>query len=517
MRKIALYIFFVLVSIHSYGQKYTIMPYDKERYLRIELWLAYQDSVFHTIVKPFVIWPEYDMLKQQPMLKRKLLNDDLINIDKGNMNIHGNFLWKLEKGNIEDDTNRYYRNTRGFEIYGSLGKKIFFYTRFLETQAVFRPYLNTYIDKYVVIPSESWWKPFGDNGRDYSYGDGFISFRPLKWLRFDMGHGKNFVGDGYRSLLLSDNSFSYPFAKITLTKGSLQYTMLFSELYNFNTRYYFYHYSKHATFNILSYSNKKLEVALFEGIIWQTSDYNTYVNKFSPMFFVPVIGLRPLIIGMDGNNNALLGISMHYSPVPICRVYAQAIVDNYVFSEKNDNFKNRTGWQIGIKSPDLFFNRLRFTHLSLFTEFNKVRPYTYTSDYRFQNYTHYNQALAHPAGSGFTELVGGFTLVLHRLELRYKYNKILQSQENDSLNLGTNLYDKPSERTYDNIKINQYAGSTLILNNIEVAGVINSKSRMQFYLGFDFRKELGFFVNKTGEKYFYFGFRTTIGNLYYDF
>ena len=44
------------------------------------------------------------------------------------------------------------------------------------------------------------------------------------------GHGKHFIGDGYRSLFLSDNSFNYPFLRIETKLGKLQYTNLYAEL-----------------------------------------------------------------------------------------------------------------------------------------------------------------------------------------------------------------------------------------------------------------------------------------------
>ena len=43
------------------------------------------------------------------------------------------------------------------------------------------------------------------------------------------GTAKNFIGDGYRSLILSDNSFNYPFLKVNTTVGIFQYTNLYMQ------------------------------------------------------------------------------------------------------------------------------------------------------------------------------------------------------------------------------------------------------------------------------------------------
>ena len=45
-------------------------------------------------------------------------------------------------------------------------------------------------------------------------------------------------------------------------------------------------------------------------------------------------------------------------------------------------------------------------HLDLRVEFNMARPYTYShNDTLGSNYSHYNQALAHPLGANFREVL----------------------------------------------------------------------------------------------------------------
>ena len=48
------------------------------------------------------------------------------------------------------------------------------------------------------------------------------------------GHGKHFIGDGYRSLLLSDNAFNYPFLRIQTSFWRVQYTNLYAEMQDIN-------------------------------------------------------------------------------------------------------------------------------------------------------------------------------------------------------------------------------------------------------------------------------------------
>ena len=96
-----------------------------------------------------------------------------------------------------------------------------------------------------------------------------------------MGTGKNFIGDGYRSLLLSDFSFNYPFFKGIATFGKqkqFQYTKLNASLSSvfrrdlgstpealFQRKTMSTHY-----FNWLA--TKWLNIGLFESTLWQTED-----------------------------------------------------------------------------------------------------------------------------------------------------------------------------------------------------------------------------------------------------
>jgi hypothetical protein len=59
----------------------------------------------------------------------------------------------------------------------------------------------------------------------------------------------------------------------------------------------------------------------------------------------------------------------------------------------------------GIQSGIKYLNALNIANLDLQLEYNVVRPFTYTHYNRSQNYIHYNQAIAHPLGANFKEIV----------------------------------------------------------------------------------------------------------------
>ncbi len=127
-----------------------------------------------------------------------------------------------------DSNKKYVQNTRGILIQGSVGDKFAFSSIFWENQASYPTYIQKFINENYVVPGNGRPKGFGANSYDFSMTEAYLSFAPCSHFSFQLGYGKNFIGDGYRSLLLSDNSFAYPYARFTTTFWHLQYTNLYT-------------------------------------------------------------------------------------------------------------------------------------------------------------------------------------------------------------------------------------------------------------------------------------------------
>ena len=70
---------------------------------------------------------------------------------------------------------------------------------------------------------------YGYSKYDRSFlGQANITFTPDENFTFQLGYGKNFIGDGYRSLFLSDNANSYPYLKVTANIWKLKYMALYT-------------------------------------------------------------------------------------------------------------------------------------------------------------------------------------------------------------------------------------------------------------------------------------------------
>ena len=70
---------------------------------------------------------------------------------------------------------------------------------------------------------------------------------------------------------------------------------------------------------------------------------------------------------------------------------------------------NKYGGQIGAK----YFNAFNINYLDLALEWNSIRPYTYSHRDSTSNYSHYQQALAHPLGANFSEFLLSATYQFH--------------------------------------------------------------------------------------------------------
>ena len=94
--------------------------------------------------------------------------------------------------------------------------------------------MYSYIKQNKVVPGQGYARTFKENGFDYAMASGYVSYRSDKFFSVQFGHGKHFIGDGYRSLFLSDNSFNYPYLMIQTDLGKIQYTNLYAEFMDIN-------------------------------------------------------------------------------------------------------------------------------------------------------------------------------------------------------------------------------------------------------------------------------------------
>lgn len=306
-------------------------------------------------------------------------------------------------------------NTRGLEIRGTIGRKLGFYTFFSDTQASYPEYIRQYgklyaRDSSASAPGEGFVKPFGSNGAvDYLSARGYITFNALKVINIQFGHDRNFFGNGFRSLLLSDNSPPSLFLKLSTRLGRrIQYTNLFASLQNTQAPLLKGEHlvpPKFTAIHHLSVNlNDHMNLGVFEAEVFSRDRLDiSYLN--------PIILYRYVESSQGSADNALIGLDFKANFLSQFLVYSQLMIDEFrlgALRQGKGSWTNKFALQIGAKYIDAF----NVPNLDLQTELNLARPFTYAHEASATvssgqtNYAHDNQPLAHPLGSNFLEGIG---------------------------------------------------------------------------------------------------------------
>jgi len=303
------------------------------------------------------------------------------------------------------------------------------------------------------------------------------------------------VGHGYRSMLLSDQSFSYPYLRIgsSLLKDKLQISMISATLQNLNrlprtsaTEPLFQR--KGATFFVVNYKPVKwLQVGLFEAMIWQVQD-TTGNLPFQWMRLNPVPFVNTAVNGLDGVNNGYLGFTGEVRPAKWGAAYGQLGVDKVQVM--------KYAYQAGMK-----FYWWKFT---MRAEYNSAQDFMYRADPVLQNYSHYNEPLAHPVGAYFNEMLFQLNFRHKRWFARAQFNTITYKD------FGHDIFLKPDMLPFT---INEHKVDVV---KLQAGWIINPVNQMSLFGSILQRVEsVGAAKNKT--LFVNLGIRTNLRNLYYDF
>jgi len=521
--------FFILwVHLRTYSQQLNY-SLDFKTSQQISYLLQQSDSTYTSTVKPIsennlqllnisdtsLNNPERDkkyLTKHKAnWIYRKLRKEDFIDFKTEGFHFRVNPLFHFEYKQAQGINQSYYTNTRGIEFKGDMGQKFSFYSSFYENQARFVDYISDYVLKHRVVPGQGAAKILGDNKYDYSRANAYISVSPINAVNIQAGHSKHFIGEGYRSLLLSDNSFNYPFLKFSFDFGQFNYMMLWNQYQLFKGAYYNYHYRKYGAINMLSWSPKVgFEIALFEGISWPGNTADN-PNNFTANFFNPIILFRTFQYGLKAEKNIVLGLNLRKRISKFEQFYAQFVLDEI---QINDSGKNKYGFQFGLKSFDLFRGKRNHQNLFVLTEYNQVSPYTYAYSNTLQTYSHYNQPLAHPAGSGLKEYVGIVNYTFSDVFIELKINHLVNSLDTLDSNFGSNIFI--ADDGTGGSKIGQGIKNTTQNIYASFGLIVNPVTNMKIYIEIQ-KHTVNSTINNQNNLFFSFGLKTDLSNYYYDF
>lgn len=521
------------------------IPLSHEVYSRFDQALNRVGANTHTANRPFL----YDVVNDHHDFKAVL---DSLQLDKTSwfgrkffnehmFRVQGDNYWftidpaadlqlgvETDQRSEEDLT---YNNTRAIFVQGGIGEKFSFFTAVYESQGRFAQYFNDFSRSIrpaggnpAIIPARG----IADESRagdfDYPIAEGYVSYTPSHYFNFQLGTGSQFIGDGYRSLLLSDTSTNYPYFKINTTFWKIKYTNTWLSLRDvrpevtidgeFRNKFAVNHY--------LSYNvNKKLNIGLFESVVYdnQNNGGRFDVNLINPIIFLRNVEFQR---GSRGGN-AIIGATGKYKFNDKFNIYAQLVIDELQFAQLTNgsqNFRNKHGYQLGFK----YYDALGVKNLTLQGEYNQVRPFTFSNNDPNLSYTNANLPLAHPFGANFREFIG---IARYRTERWYGAVRLIYGQRGfeDDINTiffgGNNLFGSEDNRPADN-------GNELLQGNLvnslyadlELGYLINPATNLKLFINPIYRnfspETETETVFSTSTLWFNVGFRTDLFNWYFD-
>lgn len=518
----------LLLAIPTMAQEKlpVITPYHSQNIREL-----YLDSInHHTALKTILHEDTSAMYRQADSIKRswfhrKLFKEHLFEFREPDFNVFVDFLPDFQIGRSNQDKTLWL-NTRGARVQANIGKKFYFESSFYENQGVFPAYIDSFVARRRVIPGQGEKKYNDKIGKsyDFAYVNALLSYTPSKYLNFTLGYGTNSFGDGYRSLILSDISFSYPYLRITGTLGQFQYTSMWAQFIDqqglsFAQAYEGIGYPKKwGVFHFLDWNvSKKLTIGVYDAVIWPDTDTAGRKRGFDWSYMNPIIFLRPAEYSNGSSDNSMLGLNAKYKLFPKTTVYGQFVLDEFRIKEMLSGegwWGNKWSSQLGFRSFDLF----KVPKLDLQGELNIARPYTYSYSNTRTNYAHYNQSLAHPMGANFKEILGIASYTYKRWYIRGQFTYANYGLDYDqTTSYGQDIFRSYVQRKgeYDN-RIGQGLKTDFLYGQGTVAFVLNPKYNLRLELSAAGRQEKNELETRR-EFIFSFGLRSTFRQFYYDF
>lgn len=410
-------------------------------------------------------------------------------------------------------------NNRGVEIRGNIGGNIGFYTQV--SDEILRPYSwvePTILENGYNIPYTNFYKTNPNQGT-YSYfaTNAYITANINKYMDLQFGHTTNFIGDGYRSLILGNNHPEYLNLRLNTRIWRMNYTNIWGEIRQRafgranQSRYYF------ATHHLSLNLSKNFNIGLFETTVYNR-DSTGVDPRIELNYLNPVVFYKSIENGMNSVDKSMLGMNFKYNFLKKFSLYGQLILTEFVFNElvsRSGWVHNKYGTQLGLKYIDV----AGVKNLDLQGEFNLARPFLYASYNTYQSFSNFNQNLAHPIGANFFEYIG--ILRYQPINRLYITGKLILAQygnDTNGSNWGKDIkknYDTHSSELYNNF-IGQGVATNLLTG--ELIGSYMVKHNLFLDLRAGFRKITSVLaVYEMNTLYFTLGIRLNINDRQYDF
>lgn len=372
---------------------------------------------------------------------------NLLEFNKGKTFLALNPILQINGGREDNNPNSIYYNAAGLSARGMFAERFGFYasvTKIVESPPFF---VRERIQEYNSLPGAGEYEEFGKTGFQFWDVRGGITFKALKYFDFQLAYDRNFIGNGYRSLFLSDFATNYVFLKANTRIWKFKYQHMYAPLVpQFETVRDTWHPvgGKMTSFHHLSFNATNwLNIALFQSV--------SIINRRDWLYMIPIIFYPVSDIRRRQPANNIGGFEFKANIAKRGQLYGQLLIDHLKIKDIRNgsgSWNNRFGVQLGGKYINLF----NINNLDLQIETNIVRPYTYSAD-SLGSYTHYNQPLAHPFGANFVETIGILRYQPHKrimatLRAIYWHQGIDTADQNFGGNIRKGVETRPAEFGY---------------------------------------------------------------------
>lgn len=411
-------------------------------------------------------------------------------------------------------------NSRGLYLDGHLGRKFWFYCDFSENQMVTPRYYDNLSDSLKVVPGMSNFKKDDKKTFDFEQATGYVCFKAGPWIDFLIGKTKTFIGDGYRSLLLSDAAVAVPTFRMNIRILKAKYSVMATQLKErnarvsnngFRSKYSFSHYLE---WNM----GRRVTLGAFENVTqasWRLTGESRGVDW---EYLNPFIIFRPGEFNAGSPDKMIVGMTAKVVCTDHLTVYGQIMFNEFRLKELLSHrgyWSNKYAFQIGLKA----FNLFRVDGLDFQGEYNQARPFCYSQYDAMGCYTHLNQSMAHPLGANFKEGVFIINYNKGRAAARLQMNLASYGDDypNDTVNYGHNPALASNNRNAKyGVHTLQGLKTDVRYFDASASFLINPKSMMNIAMGFRARKRHSGLTDESS-RHIYMALRWSIKSHYYDY
>jgi hypothetical protein len=494
-------------------------PYSYQFYQKLNSDLYSTKTREHTSLKPFFVDDSLLKIHYDSLMNVKsVFNGHLIDVKDTGSTFYVDLLPDFTIGRDFSGGGKTTNLTSlGFQLGGTVGNKFYYNVSGYDSRAIFPNYMSTYINQVGIVPGQAYDRTLGENSSQWAYLTATVSYTPIKYLNISAGRDKTFIGDGYRSMLLSDYASPYPFFKLTGTLGNVRYMAMWTYMNDpATTSQYGNARKKFGVFHYVDWNvSNRLSLGFFDNVIGFFTDDNGAKRPFDFNYINPVIFLKPINNSSNDPDKSLLGFTAKYKISDGVTAYGQFALNEFHaadFFSSNGAVDNKYGWQLGLRGTNLFTVK----NLNFLIETNSAKPYTYEARSAIENYSENGEPLAHPWGANFREVVG---------LLNYTYNRFDFSGEADYGHYGLDInglnYGKDIFKIYTSPArlFGNYTGQGLTTDMYyfegKIAYMLNPKYNLRIELGGIFRQEQNSqFTDRTAM--LTIGLRSSFRDLYTD-